>query len=46
LFRALCFIGAVCAFIAALCFAGLAHGPAMAWLAGAVSSYFLAWALP
>lgn len=46
LFRALCFIAGVCLFIAAIIFAGLAHGPAMAWLAGGVSAYFLAWALP
>lgn len=46
IFRFLCLVAAICAFISALCFAGIANGPAMAWLAGAVSAYFLAWAVP
>lgn len=45
-FRILCFIGAVCEFIAALIFCGIASGPAMAWLAGGVSAFFLGWAVP
>jgi hypothetical protein len=49
LFRFLCLVAAVCVFIAALEFAAILHGGnglAMAWLAGGVSAFFLAWAVP
>ena len=46
MFRLLCAIGGICAFIAALCFCGITHGPAMAWLAGGVAAFFLAWSVP
>ena len=49
LFRLLCLIAAVCAFIAALEFAAILHGgPPLgwAWLAGAASAFTLAWAVP
>jgi hypothetical protein len=48
-FRLLCLAGAVCAFIAALEFSAILHGGTgmgLAWLAGGVSSFFLAWAVP
>jgi hypothetical protein len=49
LFRLLCLVAAVCAFIAALEFSRILNGGdglGMAWLAGAVSAFFLAWAIP
>lgn len=45
-FRFFCLVAAICEFIASLCFAGLAHGPAMAWVAGGLAAFFLAWAAP
>lgn len=46
IFRFFCLVGAICEFIAALCFCGITHGPALAWLAGGISAFFLAWAAP
>ena len=49
LFRLLCLAGAACAFIDAFEFAAILHGGSglgMAWLAGGVSAFFLAWAIP
>jgi hypothetical protein len=49
LFRLLCLVAAVCAFIAALEFARILNGGqplAWAWLAGAASAFALAWAIP
>jgi hypothetical protein len=49
LFRLLSLVGAVCEFIAALYFAAVIHGGAglgQAWLAGGISAFFLAWAVP
>jgi hypothetical protein len=48
-FRLLCLVAAVCLFIAALEFATILNGGdrlGMAWLAGGVSAFFLAWAVP
>lgn len=44
--RFLFLVAAVCAFIAALCFASITHGPAWAWLAGAASAFALGWSVP
>jgi hypothetical protein len=40
--RVLFFIAAICALIAALCYTGTITGsPGLAWLAGALSAFFL-----
>jgi hypothetical protein len=46
-FRLLCLVGAVCEFIAALYLSNILHGTlGLAWLAGGISAFFLAWAVP
>jgi hypothetical protein len=47
IFRLLCLVGAVCEFIAALYLSNILHGTlGLAWLAGGISAFFLAWAAP